>query len=243
MPPPSLSPAREPGESTNEYLLSPSETGAGIPTPLPAGQDPLPCAQPRAPFHESEIPSTNESHSARPSFRPSTFVGRHQCPDFAVKCLASNMFSRPIPRGARPAGRPLFAWAIRAAWCPSVSATECPASTPATVTIPGDGSANRPYHQAALPFRVTPAELTQVRGRWPFGHVDPRFGDRSPPRIYPNLINSSTPCRAYVPFPAWKRTRTGDPAVLDPLSDESARSAGTSPTFPLGPPFVAPRER
>jgi len=143
MPPPSLSPVREPGESTNEYLLSPPETSAGIPTPLPENQDPLPCAQPRAPFHESEIPSTNESHSARPSFHPSTFVGRHQCPDFAVKCLASNMFSRPIPRGARPAGRLLFAWAIRAAYCSSVSATECPASTPATTSILDGQTANR----------------------------------------------------------------------------------------------------
>lgn len=143
MPPPSLSPVRESGESTNEYLLSPPETDAGIPTPLPESQDPLPCAQPRAPFHESEIPSTNESHSARPSFRPSTFVGRHQCLDFAVKCLASNMFSRPIPRGARPAGRLLFAWAIRAAYCSSVSATECPASTPATTSILDGQTANR----------------------------------------------------------------------------------------------------
>lgn len=62
IPPPSLSLVREPSESTGQHLLSPSIAGVGIPPPILEGQDPLPCAQPRTPFHEPEILSTNESH-------------------------------------------------------------------------------------------------------------------------------------------------------------------------------------
>jgi len=62
MPSPSLSLVQEPSESTGEHLLSSSFPGAGIPPPTPEDQDSLPCAQPRTPFHEPEMPSINESH-------------------------------------------------------------------------------------------------------------------------------------------------------------------------------------
>jgi hypothetical protein len=49
----------------------------------------------------------------------------------------------------------------------------------------------------------TPTELFQARslaGECPF---DPHRGDRSPRWIFPNLIDSSTSCRALVLAPAW----------------------------------------
>lgn len=136
-PTPTSSLGRELGESTLRHPLSPPE-------PPPAsrrrfeGQDPLSNAQPRAPIHEPRAPSTNESHFSRPGFRLSTLRGPPPVPRLGRRGLASNMLSRPLPRSARPGGRRLFTETIRATCCPSASATECPASTPATTPIPNE---------------------------------------------------------------------------------------------------------
>jgi hypothetical protein len=75
-----------------------------------------------------------------------------------------------------------------------------------------------------------------------FEHVDPRHGDRSPRRIYPNLTDPNTPCRKLVPPSTGKRARA---TILrcGSLSDEPTRRVGTNPPHLLGPLNEAPRER
>lgn len=140
---------RELGESTHGYSLSPPE-------PPPAsrrrfeGQDPLSNAQPRAPMHEPRAPSTNESRFSRPDLRPNTLRGPPPVPWLGRQGLASSMLSRPLPRSARPGGQRLFAETIRATCCPSASATECPASTPATTPISNGAAAS--HHPTGRPL-------------------------------------------------------------------------------------------
>lgn len=103
-------------------------------------------------------------------------------------------------------------------------------------------TANRLLTKRRLPFGSHRPSLLRLGVAGPFEHVDPRFGDRSPLRIYPNLTNPSTPCRVSVSFPVWKTSRNDDPAVWIPYG-RKRQVHRDEPGFPEGPPLEAPRER
>lgn len=184
-PTPNFSPERELGESTHGYPLSPPE-------PPPAsrrrfgGQDPLSNAQPRAPIHEPRAPSTNESHFSRPGFRSSTLRGPPPVPWLGRQGLASSMLSRPLPRSARPGDQRLFAETIRATCCPSASATECPASTPATTPIPTGPVAS--YHPTGRP-----PPLREMTGRASSGQGSLGSSSTSTPAMATARLGGFTP--------------------------------------------------
>lgn len=228
MPPPSLSLVREPSESTGEHLLSPFFAGAGNPTPIPKGQDPLPCAQPRTPFHEPEMLSTNESHLLARAFARGLSWAATSSLTLPSSTWLPTCFHASSQEALDPTAFRYSLGPIRAACCPSVSATECPASTPATTPIFNGRAANRLPTKRRPSFEGLRPSLLRSGVAGLFEHVDPRLSDRSPRRIYPGLTNSSTPCRASVSFPVWKTSRNDDPAVLDPLRTKAPGLPGRS---------------
>lgn len=131
------------------------------------------------------------------------------------------MFSRPVPRSARPGGQRLFAVTMRAAYRPSASATECPASTPATVPTLHDRTASCPPTERRSLSRANRPSFLRLGVVGPFEHVDPRHGDRSPRRIYPDLINPSTPCREHVLPLDWKNVEVLRSCGVDPFRTNS----------------------
>jgi len=104
-------------------------------------------------------------------------------------------------------------------------------------------SGEPPTHQAnALLAKIVRPSFLRSGVAGLFEHVDPRHGDRSPRRIYPNLTDPSTPVASTCLPPA---ERLRGPTVLryGPLPDAHTRPAETSPTSLLGPLTEAPRER
>jgi len=87
--------------------------------------------------HGSEAPSTNRSHGRRPGLRQSDVpLGRHWYPGLATEGPASDMRSRPFPRSARSTSFRLFAGHPWTTCRLSVSAMDCPPSTPSSFPIP-----------------------------------------------------------------------------------------------------------
>lgn len=153
-------------------------------------------------------------------------------------------FHVSIPRDARPGGRRLFAWTIRAAYRPSASTTECPTSTPANRPIFSRSGGKPPDHQTSSPLaRFARPSFPRSGVGEPLEHLDPRHGDRSPRRIYPNLTDPNTLCREPVSPLDRKIFEDRRSCGSGSLSDEPTRHAETSPTSLLGPPREAPRER
>lgn len=217
MSPTSLSFVRGPSESTARYLLSPSRADAGIPTSTREGLDSIPCAQPRAPFHEPEIPSANESHLlswlSPGHFREPPPVPwlRRQWPGFqhvftplpeeVLDPVAIDYSPRPCgPHAARQLLQRSAPRALQRTSRFSMGLRRT-AFSPSGATLSG-------AHRPSI-LRSGVAGL--------FEHVDPRLGDRSPRRIYPNLTNPSTSCRVSVSLPVWKKSRNDDPAVWIPV--------------------------
>jgi hypothetical protein len=78
-----------------------------------------------------------------------------------------------------------------------------PPDRPNSDTHAGHATAGR----TASPVRALPAELSQARGRAPFGHAfGPHRGDRSPWWIYPNLFDPNTPVANPCLHAAWNRS-------------------------------------
>lgn len=121
----------------------------------------------------STVPRTRDAFHQRVPLLLASF--RPGLPWAATGTLASppearlpTCFHAPSRRSARPAGHRLFTEAIRATCCPSVSATECPASTPANDPIFAGLAANRLPTERLPPCGRRPTELPQVRGRRAF---------------------------------------------------------------------------
>jgi hypothetical protein len=124
-------------------------------------------------------------------------LGRHWYPGFATKSPASDVLSRPASPTARPKPLPGFHRSVRATRRLPTSATECPPNTPTNRPNPARLPQRRTAARAggSAPCEAPPTEFFQARGRSGFlGPFDPHHDDRSPQRIYPNLIDSGTPC-------------------------------------------------
>lgn len=243
-PPLALSAVRELGEPTPVYPLSPPKLAVGIPTPLPRAR--------------ARFPTPNHGHSStNPEYLPPTSPASSPelSPEHLPRAATSTSASPPsvwlptcfhvsIPRDARPGGRRLFAWTIRAAYRPSASTTECPTSTPANRPIFSRSGGKPPDHQTSSPLaRFARPDFPRSGVGAPFEHLDPRHGDRSPRRIYPNLTDPNTLCREPVSPLDRKNFEDRRSCGSGSLSDELTQRAETSPTSLLGPPREAPRER
>jgi hypothetical protein len=196
------------------------------------------------------VPRTQSTfHQRVPPLPPELSLEHH--PRTATSTSASppsvwlpTCFHVSIPRDARPGGRRLFAWTIRAAYRPSASTTECPTSTPANRPIFSRSGGKPPDHQTSAPLaRFARPSFPRSGVGEPFEHLDPRHGDRSPRRIYPNLKDPNTLCREPVSPLDRKIFEDRRSCGSGSLSDELTRRAETSPTSLLGPPHEAPRER
>jgi len=92
----------------------------------------------RVRLFEPEAPSTGKSHRPRPSSRPNDDrMGRHWYPGFAASGPASDMRSRPNPRGARSCCLPTIRRGTGATCRLPASAMDCHPSTPTCRPISG----------------------------------------------------------------------------------------------------------
>lgn len=112
----------------------------------------------------------------------------------------------PGAPSARPAPLSGFRQCSEATCRLSTSAAECSPSTPASSPTPAGHHGFWPPCRRATPSlssRRRPSCLRPGVSR-ALARPTPHHGDRSPRWIYPNLIDSSTCCRAFVPARAWK---------------------------------------
>lgn len=187
------------------------------------------------------LPPTSPT-SATQTYAQAPSEGRHQYPGLAAKARLPACFHAPF-QGALD---PVASGFSPRPFGPHVARQLLQQSAPRALQRPprfpmGQQQATIPLDGPSLARDDRPSFLRSgVIGL--FEHVDPRHGDRSPRRIYPNLTDSNTPCRKPVPPSTGKSSRA---TILryGSLSDEPTRRVGTSPPHLLGPLFEAPRER
>lgn len=155
--------------------------------------------QTRGAFHQQVPPSLSDSR------RPATAWAATGALGSSPRTQLPTCVHDPTLGDARPSCLPAINRGRWATCFLSASATERSPSTPPYRPNSGETVASHFLTEWRRPFRAAANRASSGQGSLGLlSRVDPHHSDRSPQWIYPNLIDSGTPCHEIVPNGAWK---------------------------------------